>query len=1290
MVPAPKQLKPRLELLREEYVLVQAWKKTAAYIRYHTWFSDTLALDRAAVNLPAFIGELRERLQSPEGWQNSPLRIVPAPKSQRWRVREGVWEPVKKGATSARLRPFAHVSLADQVVATALMLCLADRVETLQRNPRQSIRDVGARKQVTSYGNRLFCDAIGEKEPKELRHRWGSAKLYRAYYQDYKTFLSRPQVAGESIQLAQEKRVYVVHADLRQFYDRVRPELLGAAIDRIRRDDDEPAFFSLAKSVLDWGWHSRDEKDVRIYAEQADLEDFTRVALPQGLVASGFFANVVLLPFDEALRAAIGTEISPGIVMADACRYVDDLRILIAVDHGEESSLSDLEEIVSDWLKEILDEKAPGLKLSPEKTQVAALGGDERPLVRQSAKMDRIQSAVSGGFDALGGKEILDAIQGLMRSQEALSEEDENRWRFSPVPDVRDETVARFGAARYRTTFRSIRPLLDDDTQDELPPESGETRPDKRMSLARTRGELDKDAQAFALSLIKRWIDDPSNIRLLRIGLDLWPEAKLLCEVLSLLRPFTEKGGRRKAPRRVAWYCLAEVLRAGATETGLVADTESLPSAIDLKSYREELREEAARLVALPGPTIPWYLRQQALLFLAACDPAKAPVTRTGRGPETRHYRELIRFLRGEGDRLRSSDFATLAVLARRAFVDRARAIELTRSGLSPSRKQQLAQRDPSFLLEFLDHETDALPVDDLPPRLREDLCLASEASDEDHGTLVKAALPHTHPNDSLGDELSLVKVVLHADPDNSLRNELSLLHFANAFLKQWKEERPPRVIAPGQVRLKLTENKAVAEVETLRILGSRADTSGSMYEVPAWCNDGERWRFQLGFLLRFILSRHPDFTRPVRRASWKEDESAYRPVESHWYQRLYGLFSGQPAFGDDWVPITDWMEGFLLALLRWPGCRATDEFIWVEQGIDEARMQIRKRITDLEQRRGDATRALILPLVAKRPSDECGQRPLRACIVQTVTPTDKDFHITDLKLNDSTIRRRHRNHLSAVLEAVKRMLYLRETHKVSERHQGRLDWLILPELAVHPKDVRTHLVPFARAHKAIILTGLTYEEILTGQPLVNSALWVIPEWSDDYGLQIRILRQGKKHLAPDEEDFSKDGERVLQGFRPCQWLIGYPWSNATGSRPAWLTAAVCYDATDIGLAADLRNKSDILAIPAFNKDVKTFDQMALALHYHMFQLVIVANSGQYGGSNAYWPRTDSHIRQVFHTHGQPQASISFLEIDDIGAFLGRRNVSGAKAVDWKHPPAGLKDGHEPKKALPKSGDPPA
>ena len=157
-----------------------------------------------------------------------------------------------------------------------------------------------------------------------------------------------------------------------------------------------------------------------------------------------------------------------------------------------------------------------------------------------------------------------------------------------------------------------------------------------RSRTYRNQRELDEDAHAFALGLIERWVADPSNVRLLRIGLDLWPDANVLKAVVDLLRPFTEKGGRRKAPRRVAWYCLAEILRAGATETGLVDDAERLPQAIDLDEYRGFLRDEAARLVGLPAAQIPWYLRQQALLYLAAFAPDAAPVVHTGRSIETR------------------------------------------------------------------------------------------------------------------------------------------------------------------------------------------------------------------------------------------------------------------------------------------------------------------------------------------------------------------------------------------------------------------------------------------------------------------------------------------------------------------------------------------------------------------------------------------------------------------------------------------------------------------------------
>jgi hypothetical protein len=192
----------------------------------------------------------------------------------------------------------------------------------------------------------------------------------------------------------------------------------------------------------------------------------------------------------------------------------------------------------------------------------------------------------------------------------------------------------------------------------------------------------------------------------------------------------------------------------------------------------------------------------------------------------------------------------------------------------------------------------------------------------------------------------------------------------------------------------------------------------------------------------------------------------------------------------------------------------------------------------------------------------------------------------------------------------------------------------------------------------------------------------VIPVVSPTHGLQMITRLQGKKHLAPEEQKLNQP-TTVIQGFRPCQWLIDYQWSGNPSVNPLRLTAAVCYDATDLSLAAALRSYSDVLAVPALNRDVGTFDTMALALHYHMFQMVIVANNGNYGGSNAYAPYKDGFMRQVFHLHGQPQASIAFIEIDNIAGFLSRKTDAQNQTQTlpssptpgtyrWKSPPAGM------------------
>ncbi len=353
-----ENLEPKIECLKEEYVLIQAWKKTANYIRTHNWFSDTLELDLTTINLPDFLAGLAKEVQTYQDWTSDPLRLVPAPKSQQWLVpKPGVWKP--KCESAIPLRPLAHVTLRDQVMATAVMLCLADRVETEQGDPRLSIAKAEGRKKISSYGNRLFCKQRGEM----LQHSWGSKKLYRSYFKDYQKFLDRPQTVANSIP-REGKRIFIVTAVLSQFYDRVSPKDLAEGLKKLQFSSDEAPFFNLAGKVLNWKWAESDSDFISDYVVINEIPEctFRQVALPQGLAAAGFFANVAMIGFDMKVRNAIGREIEPGFNLEDACRYVDDMRFVVSVDHshGKDAVTKSIEV----WLDNLLRKEAPALKVS--------------------------------------------------------------------------------------------------------------------------------------------------------------------------------------------------------------------------------------------------------------------------------------------------------------------------------------------------------------------------------------------------------------------------------------------------------------------------------------------------------------------------------------------------------------------------------------------------------------------------------------------------------------------------------------------------------------------------------------------------------------------------------------------------------------------------------------------------------------------------------------------------------------------------------------------------------------
>ena len=1127
------------------------------------------------------------------------------------------------------------------MVATTIMLCLADRVETKQGDPRVDIRLLNNRRKVVSYGNRLFCDTHNH-EGNNLRHRWGSATLYRKYFQDYRNFLARPDtVARGLIENATEnsgdlaaEHPFIVCTDLSLFYDRVSPALLQHALDGLSHGSEEEPFFAFAKSMLKWQWHIRDRAAVEQYEADNDLIGFSKgVSLPQGLVAAGFFANVVLLALDDLVINHFRRDIAPGIRLHDCCRYVDDIRLVVSTTATVRPET--VGKRVCDWLQRQINVTAPGLTLAEEKTRTISFGDGTPQLIRIGATMNRIQTAISGGFDAMEGERILDTVQSLIKSQPAAFADDaDSKWYMSPVPDVRDDTLARFCAGRFRTTYRSLRPLL----------ESADIDAGNEGTLMHSQKELDDQARSFALGLIDRWAQDPANIRVLKIGLDVWPHVEALKAVLELLDRHVWSEHEPTNATRVALYCLAEIFRAGATETGIVESTESLHGEINIAEYRALLRAEAQRVMSSERRS-PWYLRQQAFLFLAATGSIGDAYDAVDDLPS--YYSALGSLLSDNPLEEKAEAFATAAILVRRALRAQDEAVGIVLQRLNGRSRGDIREkllnigvRDLSFLEDILNARSN----------------LEAEVEDWlliDLGRLRQAA-GRKLPTPASGK--SLASWIQEDTLMGPLRNELTLVRFAAKFLEQWQiAGRDLVVITPSQVYVDLTDsaNYSTKNVNAVAIAEDTVATKRSIYRTPGWCPAEDRWRLQLGYLLRFILAGRADYTRPVLTSGWREGRTGYRPPENHWYLRRYGFFNAQQAFGDDWLPISDWVEDLLIALLGWPGCQRGRLTSGVHKGLGGTLELLKTRISQLEELQGRRTGLLILP-VSFASIRDCSS--IRACVAQTAIPGTEELATLqgDPMLNHPEVRGRHRNHLAAVLMAVRTMVSAQASHR---REEPRLDWLILPELAVHPSDVRTHLIPFARAHKSVILTGLTYQKLQPGRSPVNSALWLMPEHSPQHGLQMRVRRQGKRYLAPDEEKLD------VEGFRPCQWLIEYPSTHRR--RRLRLTASICYDATDLRLASDLRDKSDVFAIPALNKDVRTFDRMALALHYHMFQLVVVANNGEYGGSSAYWPKLDRHERRIFHLHGQ-QMSVAFLEID--GSLLDRH--SGGSS--WKHPPAGL------------------
>ena len=1247
-----------------EAVLVQAWKKSHAYIRTRNWYADVLELDLSAANLKAeierWIGTYEENGFG--SLKPKRMRLVPAPKAWPWVFQKDGdgqvrWRPkLKKNSESGEvegpvLRPLAHLAIRDQTLATAAMICVADVVESAQGNCTLSTKEVRARG-VSSYGNRLFCEwskAPRKGEPDEASFGWGNANSYRKYYTDYRAFLQRPRdvCAEAEPTLHPGEELGVVSLDLASFYDRIQPKAVINALKKVCKQRQIPSdadFWKCLRRIFGWQWATNS-----IPVAELLRDGKLPGGLPQGLVASGFFSNAYMLGFDEAVREAINDD-TPELPfeILDYCRYVDDMRLVVRwqpskVDGGK------LTQHCTGWINELLKSHAEGQDCNAAKTEYVPYR-DLRSKSGRAATMELVQRQLSGPVDMEAIEEASVALEGLLRSLEFDAEAGQRLVPegaprlasiFATSSEVRDDTLKRFATYRQFKLLRERRQRVGDDETVE-------------GKLERQR--VDADIEIAARRMVWFWSEDPSLGIVLRHGMNLWPTPDLLEPVLTELRRWitaSDVTDDDAAPHWVCWYAAADILKAGVIETGLNVPPDALPLKSDLAGYREVLANFAEELLEGSDELeTPWYVLQQAIMFLVSVGrhvAIKSRFRQQGLG----HYVGLIHAVRGRLDKIRDADdwVAPLLIVAHQFETDEMRVV----SRLA----RWLRDRDAEDSVRI------AEAVYLAHPELLRVLLNHTEGKPEHAAWREKLERSYVHtPQATLRPLKSLRRkwvplTAVAATTDNPFRHENAALRLLMAVVDLLKRRTatisgsvsPHAVLVSCSDWSKLPNPCWKPDELKLDLKLGKADND-PRYALPAWC-DADRQSFMIvGRLLRAAVTGETDYTAPAFFAA--SPREGYQGVRTSWYKRQYGMFHRSDALGGPQASCSPWLAELLAKLLQWPGCRETDRLIpgWADvRTLDDLQVLAVER---LEKQACVYARASELPVYV-HPINLALKCPpkLTTVLIQTVRPWRDDFAKYGATLDTASFRPLRRAHLAALLRLAEKLLAIRDTYD----KDTRADLILLPECSVHEGDLDL-IERMVDRTRAMVFCGLVFHNLLGMNGLVNTARWIIPDYQPT-GRSLVHIDQGKQHMTKEE---SASG---IQPWRPHQVIVEL--HDGVSGHPYRLSGSVCYDATDLKLAADLKNVTDMLIVPANNQDVTTFDAMTVALSFHMYQHVVVVNAGEFGGTAVMAPYEERYERVLTHHHGGGHASVAVVDID-----LSDYQPTTPKAGrNMKTPPAG-------------------
>lgn len=1206
-----RKLKPEIEYLSDEVIIAQAWKKTHGYMRTHNWYADTLALDISALglerNAKSWASTLREK-----DIELTPMELVPAAKSEPWSIDpERGWIPSEKEENRKKkppIRPLAHLTIRDQTLATAFMMCLADAVETAQGDCSEASFKEAQKKKVYSYGNRLLCDW----DVNGAWFRWGNGETYRKFFTDYQNFLKRSVEIGRTVaqELSDIDHVYVINLDVEKFYDNIDRNILLQCLERLAKEyghtDICSDFWRMAKGITSWEW------DSNALSVEHELGLKLGAGLPQGLVASGFFANAYMTSFDKAVGNHIGQCIPnlPGIFLHDYCRYVDDIRLVVSIGDTAENLATSINEWITSQLNSFT---SSSLSLNKAKTKVTSLSDlDNHGSI--SGRIALLQSELSGPADRDVLENATAVLEGLLTvSPEELKipthvKQDTTLIRLATFDnDIRADTLKRFAANRLESIMRSKRKLS-------APNETGS---------GREKNLVDNESELLSKKLVRAWMQDPSLGLVLRKAIEIYPSKSIAIPVFEAIFNRSGVSGKSTDPYTAAAmnYLLADLFRCCVDFKGFFQYVD-YPRSANPEEVLNIAADYAQRVVEKPNA--PKFITRQALLLLAVL---RKPI--------------LIK------DVTESIQHSLHTILANK---------------YPPLKRQSLALFEVAFQIEGNADSFALLLLQHVEQLTEEEQYLALEEFAKRGGNFWLAIWKHLQKSSARNKMLQRLKwaaPIISASPKlgkqrlsmviasemNGFEHEAALIKLALGLIELAKENAKLLPLAPSELEIKPSEMPESwnelwrPEVKSITCsTHAQRPTIDPRFSVPVWLSQTSTENaivYWIGAILRAAVVGGEDFTGN----RWKSSTVVnYKGLRTGWYKRRMGMMHSPEALVGDYATVSQWFSELLMKCLQWPGFESThiqhSDIARIDSILDLQEV-LNARLNKLDALFCRASQLPTLVTTVKRPKHILS-KGFRIVTVQQILPRTEEFTKSDPMLNNPKTRADNRDHLSRICNITYRTLSAKLKTENDESNVGA-DLIAFPEVAIHPDD-QDIVKRLADKTRSIVFAGLVFQD--HDGKLVNVARWFIPDYRDS-GRQWIIRDQGKEHMTRVENDLG------ISSYRPCQHIIEIEDSHENVFK---LGGAICYDATDLKLASDLKGKTDLFIVCAHNKDVSTFDTMASALNYHMYQHVVVVNKGEFGGSTIQAPYREHFERLISHSHGSDQISINVADLN-LAAF---------------------------------------